>query len=99
MGAAYATLLSILFILVFYIIAAKKVFPLIIPYRSMFKVAFLLISFNYLGEYITFNIWTNIFLKTCFVLLYVIILFYYTGIIKKEEIKQMKNYLKVNFFK
>lgn len=99
MGAAYATLLSILFILVFYIIAAKKVFPLIIPYRSMFKVAFLLISFNYLGEYITFNIWTNVFLKTCFVLLYVIILFYFTGIIKKEEVKQMKNYLKTNFFK
>ena len=99
MGAAYATLLSILFILIFYIIAAQKLFPLIIPYKSMLKVVFLLISFNYLGEYIAFDIWINIFLKTCFVLLYVATILYFTRIIKKEEIKQLKNYLKVKLFK
>ena len=99
MGAAFATLLSILFILIFYIIASKKVFPLTIPYRSMLKVGFLLISFNYMGRYITFDIWTNIFLKTCFVLMYITIVIYFTRIIKKEEIKLMKNYLNVKFFK
>ena len=99
MGAAYATLLSILFILIFYIIAAQKLFPLIIPYKSMLKFVFLLISFNYLGEYIAFDIWINIFLKTCFVLLYVATILYFTRIIKKEEIKQLKNYLKVKLFK
>ena len=99
MGAAFATLLSILFILIFYIIASKKVFPLTIPYRSMLKVGFLLISFNYMGRYITFDIWTNIFLKTCFVLLYVTVLIYFTRIIKSEEIKLLKNYLNVKFFK
>ena len=93
MGAAYATLLSISFILIFYIISARMVFPLIIPYKSMLKVVFLLISFNFLGGYITFDILTNIFLKTFFVLLYVIIILYFTRIIKKEEIKHLKNYL------
>tara|TARA_Y100001958_G_C21247945_1_gene579980 strand:- start:1332 stop:2768 length:1437 start_codon:yes stop_codon:yes gene_type:complete len=95
MGAAYATLLSILFILIFYIISAKKVFPIIIPYRSMLKVVFLLISFNYLSGYISFDILTNIFFKICILLLYIMIMLNFTRIIKKDEIKLIKKYLNI----
>ena len=95
MGAAYATLLSILFFLIFYIISAKKVFPIIIPYRSMLKVVFLLISFNYLSGYISFDILTNIFFKICILLLYIMIMLNFTRIIKKDEIKLIKKYLNI----
>lgn len=87
-GAAYATMLSILFILVMYIVAAQKVFPLIVPYLSIAKIAVFLVVFNYVGTLIDFSLLINIIIKSVLLLIYSLILIYLTGVIHKYELKK-----------
>lgn len=94
MGAAYATMLSILFILIMYIIAAHKVFPLVIPYFSLIKVLAVLVLFNYLGTLVQFGLITNILLKVVLTVSYAFIILVFTGVITNEERNKFRMMLK-----
>lgn len=99
MGAAYATLISIIFILIAYIIAARKVFPLIIPYQSILKVCFLLVVFYLIGQLIAFGILINICLKSCLVMSYLLTILYVTDIVRNDEISRLRSYLRFKLLK
>lgn len=93
MGAAYATMFSILFILVMYIIAAQRVFPFKVPYLSILKIALFLFLFNYISSWINFGLLYNVLLKTALIGLYLLFMITFTGVIHKNELLKLKTFI------
>jgi O-antigen/teichoic acid export membrane protein len=87
MGAAIATLISIIFINVTYLYSLNKVYPIKFEYKTMAKTILLAIMFNIIGSFFVFNIILNIFLKILLMLTFLFILFSINVISKKEFIK------------
>jgi peptidoglycan biosynthesis protein MviN/MurJ (putative lipid II flippase) len=94
MGAAYVTMFSVLFMLVMYILAAQKVFPLIVSFFSIIKIVLFLVLFNYAGSLINFGLFYNILIKTTLVGVYLLSMIYLAGVIRKNELLRFKSFMR-----
>lgn len=92
MGAAVATLISVIIISISYFIAIEKVFPIKFKYFSFMTVLFLTVVFNFLGSLINYGIVVSIVMKIILLGFYITILFL-LKIISKEEIMFLKKIL------
>jgi O-antigen/teichoic acid export membrane protein len=93
MGAAIATLISVIIISFLYFLAIYKIFPVSFEYKIFFEIIFLLIVFYYVGTFIiNISLFIDVILKLLLILFFGFILFY-TGIFKKEELKFVRTYL------
>jgi O-antigen/teichoic acid export membrane protein len=92
MGAAYATLLSVVFINLSYLFAISKVYPVKFEYFNFVKILVLLLIFNYLGSLILFEVVFSIFLKVILLIAFCVSLFF-SGVFKKDELKKGKDWI------
>jgi O-antigen/teichoic acid export membrane protein len=74
-GAAYATMLSVVLITVSYFIAIHYIYPVKFHYFSMFKVFVLMILFNYLGTLVELDILFSILIKLVILVFFIASLF------------------------
>lgn len=89
MGAATATLISVIIICICYFIAVAKVYPVKFNYLTFVIVLFLTVIFNYIGSLINYEIVINILLKFMLLCGYIGSLFLFK-IINNEEILFLK---------
>jgi len=90
MGAATATMISVIIICICYFIAIAKVYPVKFNYFAFIIVVFLTIIFNYFSSSIDYGIVVSVFIKLLLLGCYVGSLFLFK-IVNKEEIMSIKN--------
>ncbi|MCF8275071.1 MAG: polysaccharide biosynthesis C-terminal domain-containing protein [Flavobacteriaceae bacterium] len=90
MGAATATMLSVILINVLYLYALHKVYPVKLEYFNFIKILFAMLIFNYVGTFVLFAIFPSILLKILLLAMFVVVI-YFSGIIKKEELLKGRN--------
>ncbi len=98
-GAAYATMFSVGFILILYIVAAIKTFPFKLPYFSFIKVFILLILFNQIALSINYSLILSITIKLGLLLVYLVILYFLPGIISAQDKARITEALRKYFSK
>lgn len=90
MGAATATMLSVLFINISYFIAVSKVYPTKFAYFKFIQMFLLMTGFNYAGSFIHLKIAYAVLLKVLLLLLFIYVIYaikYFTD----EEVEKAKN--------
>jgi O-antigen/teichoic acid export membrane protein len=92
MGAAMATLFSVIVITISYFYAVHRIYPVKFDYLSFVKMLLLLLVFNYLGSLVSFGLLPSILIKTFIILLFLVAL-YFSGVFSKIELQQARNYL------
>jgi len=92
MGAAVATLLSVVVIIVAYFYAVRKVYPTPFEYKKLILVFVSMVAFNYLGSLISLAVVPSSILKMLLLGSFFVTI-YFTGIIKKEEIQKGKEFV------
>lgn len=92
MGAAVATLLSVVIINISYLYALHKVYPVKFEYFKFLKILILLVIFNYAGTFVQLNIIPSILIKSLLLLMFLVAL-YYSGIFRKDELLKGKSLL------
>lgn len=85
MGAAYATLISVIIICICYFIAVAKIYPVKFNYKSFIKILVLTIIFNYGSSLVNSSVLVSFFIKLLLLVGYIALLFL-LKIIRKEEI-------------
>ena len=98
-GAAYATMFSVGFILILYIVAAIKTFPFKLPYFGFIKVFILLILFNQIALSINYSLILSITIKLGLLLVYLVILYFLPGIISAQDKARITEALRKYFSK
>lgn len=93
MGAAFATLLSVVVINISYLYALQRVYPVKFEYISFLKILLLLIVFNYTGSFVAFGIIPSIMLKAVLLILFCIVI-YFSGVFSKDELLGVKKFLR-----
>jgi O-antigen/teichoic acid export membrane protein len=89
MGAAVATLISVIIICIFYFIAVAKVYPVKFNYSTFVILLFLTVIFNYAGSLINYGIVSSVLMKFLLLGGYIVSLFLFK-ILSKEEIFLLK---------
>jgi O-antigen/teichoic acid export membrane protein len=92
MGAALATLISVVIINLGYFIVVKKVYPVPFDYKSMFIILILMISFNFMGSVIDVKLIVDLIIKSIVIAMYVTTL-YLTGILDKKTFSTIKEHV------
>ena len=92
MGAAFATLLSVVVINISYLYALHRVYPVKFEYISFLKILMLLIVFNYAGSLVELNVIPSILLKALMLILFCVAL-YYSGVFSKNELLCVKKFV------
>lgn len=92
LGAAIATLLSVLVINMLYFFALSRVYPLKFEYLAFIKILFVLIVFNYIGSLIVLPIILGVLFKTLLLMSYLLVLVY-IGVFNPNELKKGKTML------
>jgi len=92
MGAAAATLISVIIINIGYFLVVRKVYPVPFEYKSLLVVFSTMVLFNFLGNSFDFSFWLSILIKASFLTMFVFSLLL-MGIYRKEEIDKMKTIL------
>ena len=91
-GAAVATLISIIIINLLYFYALHKVYPTNFKYLQYLKILFMVVVFNSIGSNLEFGIIINIILKIGIVISFIFTLFL-IRVFTKEELKKSKLFL------
>ena len=89
MGAAAATLISVIIINLLYLYSLKRVYPVDFKYFEFIKILALVVLFNYMGSFIEFGIIISVVLKLGIIISFIVVL-YLLGVISKYEIEQTK---------
>ncbi len=89
MGAAAATMISVIIICLGYFIAVSKVYPVKFKYFTFLLVLFLTVVFNYIGYLIVFGIVVSVIFKLILLGAYIGLLFLFK-IINNDEIAFLK---------
>ncbi len=92
MGAAYATMFSVIVINLSYLFALHRVYPVKFEYINFLKVLILLVVFNYVGSLIQLNIISSILIKILLLIIFLVAV-YFSGIFKKAEIQKGRNWI------
>jgi O-antigen/teichoic acid export membrane protein len=92
MGAAVATMLSVVVIIFLYLFALHKVFPIKFDYIGFVKVVLLMLFFNYAGTFIVFSLLPSILIKIVLMIFFIFLLLH-ARIFKPEELKKGKEFL------
>lgn len=93
MGAAAATLISVIIINLGYFLVIRKVYPVPFDYKSLLIVFSTMVLFNFLGNSFDISFWLSITIKASLVAMFVFSLFL-TGVFRKDEIDKFKKMLK-----
>jgi O-antigen/teichoic acid export membrane protein len=92
MGAAFATMLSVIVINLSYFYALYRVYPVKFDYISFGKILILLLIFNYLGSLVILGLISAIIIKTIILATFIAVI-YFSGVFKKDELKRAGQYL------
>jgi O-antigen/teichoic acid export membrane protein len=92
MGAAVATMLSVIIINILYLYALRRVFPVQFKYYAFLKVLILMSVFYYAGSFVQMNIIQSVLVKILLLFIFFIAL-YYSGIFTKNELLKGKSIL------
>jgi hypothetical protein len=92
MGAAVATMLSVVVIIFLYLFALHKVFPIKFEYIGFVKVVLLLLFFNYDGRFIFFSLLRSILIIFVLMILFIFLILL-ARILKTVEIDNGKEFL------
>lgn len=92
MGAAIATLVSVIAINILYFIAINRVFPVPFEYKKFLFVLASMISINYIGTLIVLPVLQSILLKLVLLAIFITSLLF-LGVINKAEIRKVQNYI------
>lgn len=90
MGAAYATLLSVVFINISYFYVLHKIYPVTFEYFKFLKILLLLVIFNYAGSWVELDVVASILIKFVMLIMFIALLFYF-DIFSKKELLAIKN--------
>jgi O-antigen/teichoic acid export membrane protein len=93
MGAAYATLFSVVVIFFSYLVALRRLYPVRLNYFSFLKVFVLMIIFNYIAHLIQAPLVTSIIIKV-FLFIGFLSSLYFTRVFTKHELFLFKSMLK-----
>lgn len=90
MGAAYATMFSVIVINISYLFALHRVYPVKFEYVSFLKILILLVMFNYAGSFVILNIIPSILIKGLLFFIFGVTL-YFSGVFSKNELQKGKD--------
>ncbi len=100
-GAAYASLLTMIILLLTYWVILEKIYPLHLPVKELFLIIVCLVGCYQLGNFIHAGIFVKIFAKGVLLISYLGLILFVIRIFTKEELSMIQTYLqgKIGFFK
>lgn len=92
MGAATATLISVIIINLLYLYSLKRVYPVNFKYFEFIKILVLVVIFNYFGSLVHYGILLSIVLKAGILISFIVTL-YLSGVFNKYDLERVKIFI------